>query len=106
MKAFFIFSITMISALFMLNAQAKHSTEMEVRMEGQEAKNIYAAMSAVQGDGAAGHIYKQGKNILCRYTDADMDDSQGKPIPSGDSRRYACAMRVDKYGLISSPQSF
>lgn len=76
---------------------------VNLKIEGKEAKKIYVSLTgpAVQQQGAAGHIYRQGKSILCRYTDADMDDNQGNPIPQDDSRRYACSMKFNINGLAT-----
>lgn len=100
MKSYRTIFASILLFLFMMNAYAGNST---VRIDGQQAKNIYDMLtgSAVQNEGAAGHFYRHGKNVLCRYINADIDDSKGKIIPSNDPRRYACSIKFDKNGLAS-----
>ncbi len=81
--------------------------DAQIKIEGPEAKYIYNAMrgSAVENEGAAGHFYRHGKSVLCRFVNADMDDAQGKPISRSDPRRFACVLTFDKNGL-ASPGTF
>lgn len=92
--------------LMMTNAYAI-LPDAQIKIEGHEAKYIYNAMrgSAVENEGAAGHFYRHGKSVLCRFVNADMDDAQGKPVPRSDARRFACVLTFDKNGL-ASPGTF
>lgn len=74
-----------------------------VTFTGAPAQTAYHAMTKVFEDGAAGHIYKTGKNITCIRTNADMDIN-GKPVPQEDPRRYKCKMKVDASGNLMAGQ--
>ncbi len=89
----------LIGLIFMLNVYAVNQVIIQINL--QQAKNIYNTMTGptVKSEGAAGHIYRIGKSIVCRYTDVDMDDSHGHPIPSKDARRYFCNMKINHNGL-------
>lgn len=71
-------------------------------IHGKKAKHLYNSLtgSAVQHEGAAGHLYNQGKSILCRYTDVDMM-KHGKSVPAKSPCRYACSITFDTNGLAS-----
>lgn len=66
-----------------------------------DAQVIYQTLTGVQDDGAAGHTYRNGKNVVCWRVNADMDDAQGKLIPLEDPRRYTCSMHIDNTGVIT-----
>lgn len=89
----------LIGLFFMLNAYAKNSIVVDIKH--QQAKNIFNAMTgpAVQNEGTAGHLYRTGKNVVCKYINADMDDSHGHLIPNKDARRYFCRMKFNQNGL-------
>lgn len=88
--------------LMMANAYAI-LPDAQIKIEGPEAKYIYNAMrgSDVENEGAAGHFYRHGKSVLCRYVNADMDDAHGKPMGRNDARRFACVLTFDKNGLAA-----
>ena len=90
--------LTLVSVLFVTNICA-NSVSVQIKLK--QAKNIYNAMTgpAVQNEGAAGHLYRTGKSIVCIYTNVDMDDSKGNSIPMQDPRRYVCKMQIDANGL-------
>jgi len=75
----------------------------QLHVSGSPAKRIYNHLTgpAVTSEGAAGHLYRQGKSVLCRYTDVDMNDSHGNPIPAYDPRRYACSIKFNKNGFAT-----
>ncbi len=89
----------LIGLFFMLNAYAVDQVTVQITL--QQAKNIYDMMTgpAVQDEGAAGHLYRTGKSIVCKYINADMDDSDGHPILSKDPRRYICNIKFNHDGL-------
>lgn len=101
MKSLLTITTFVLASLFMINAQA-----LKVELRGQEAKKVYNSLTGVQEEGAAGHSYRTGKSINCRYTNADMDDKQGKPINRQDARRYACAIELNQDGLATPAQNF
>lgn len=98
MKSLLTRFIWVIGSFLILISQTANAASADIKLKGQQAKIIYNAMTAVQEDGAAGHMYKHGKSVLCRYTNADMSDSNGNNIPSGDPRRYACSLHFNKFG--------
>lgn len=54
-------------------------------------------------EGAAGHLYRTGKNIVCKYINVDMNDSHGHPISKkNDVRRYICDIKFDNNGVAFS----
>lgn len=89
----------LMGLLFMLNVYAVNTVTVQIKL--QQAKNIYNMMTSptVQNEGAAGHLYRTGKSIVCKYINADMDDSHGHSIPSKDARRYICNMKFNQDGL-------
>lgn len=96
MTKIFQISVCIFSLAFLSNAHA-----LQVRLKGEEAKAIYNSLTAIPEDGAAGHFYRKGKSILCRYTNADMDDSRGKLLAAKNPARYACVMQLDENGFAS-----
>lgn len=86
--------------------QAQADTHLKI--SGEQAKKLYNYLtgSAVENEGAAGHLYRLGKMLSCRYADADMSNAQGKSIPQHDPRRYACVMKMDHDGFISISHQF
>lgn len=70
---------------------------IELNITGKQAQSLYHFLQAPE-DGAAGHIYKQGKNVLCERVNADIDDKQGKLIPAEDPRRYSCKLQLNAAG--------
>lgn len=91
---------------YAMNVSAQPSSGINYKIKNQQAQHLYDALTGVSEDGAAGHIYKQGKSILCWHINADMNNSQGKPIPSNDPSRYACSIHFDKDGLASPGNRF
>lgn len=67
---------------------------------GKKARLFYNYLigSSVQSEGAAGHLYRKGKNINCRYTNVDMSDNNGNNIPQHDPRRYSCSFQINHNG--------
>jgi hypothetical protein len=94
-------SIPSVLLIILNYAQAINAADISLILHGQQAKQIYQSLSgpAVQNEGAAGHLFRKGKSILCRYTDVDMDDKQGNPIPNNDPRRYVCSIKFNNNGL-------
>lgn len=90
-----------ILGTFLLLNLATANASVNVHIKGKEAKKIYMAMTAIEEDGAAGHMFRKGKSVFCRYTNADMDDGHGNSIPNGDPRRYACAINFNKNGYAT-----
>jgi len=76
-------------------------------MKGKPAKELYLFLTGPQVDaeGAAGHLYKRGQNVVCKYVNADADDDNGKPMPQQDPRRYSCVMYLDRNGVVKVSQS-
>ena len=89
-----------LGPILILGSHAVCATELVIH--GKEAKHIYNSLtgSAVQNEGAAGHLYRQGKSILCRYTDVDIT-RHGKPVSAKSPCRYACSITFDANGLAS-----
>lgn len=54
---------------------------MTLNFHGKQAKHLYHTLSGptVTHEGAAGHLYRKGKSILCRYTDVDIT-KHGKSV--------------------------
>src|SRR6186997_2520986 len=98
MKKLFTKIFFLITAIWVTNIYA---SPVSVQIKLQQAKNIYNTMTGpdVQNEGAAGHLYRTGKSITCIYTNVDMDDLKGNPIPMQDPRRYVCKMQIDANGL-------
>ena len=94
--------ISLLGSLFVLNVYAVNQIKVTIKFE--QAKDIYNTMTgtSVQKGGAAGHLYRTGKSIVCQYTDVDMNDSQGHSIPKQDPSRYVCTMQVDSNGFAIS----
>lgn len=90
-------------AIFLLLTPFLAQADTSLRFSGEQAKTIYNYLtgSAVQNEGAAGHRYRIGKALTCRYTAADMSDSKGKDVPQEDPRRYVCGMKIDHEGFVS-----
>lgn len=82
--------------------------DTHLKISGEQAKMLYNYLSAttVQNEGAAGHLYRVGKDLSCRYTNVDMSDKQHKPVPQEDPRRYYCSMKVDHAGYVSVSNTF
>ncbi|STY28336.1 Uncharacterised protein [Legionella wadsworthii] len=75
---------------------------MQFNIHGKEAKKLYNELTGpkVQEEGAAGHLYRKGKSILCRYTNADMSKN-GKEVPKKSAYRYACSIHFNHNGFAS-----
>jgi len=82
--------------------------DTSLQFNGEQAKMLYDYLtgSAVQAEGAAGHSYRIGKTVTCRYTNVDVSDTQGHDIPQQDPRRYACSMKMDHEGFVSVNHNF
>jgi|GEM_PF-2507490 len=91
----------LITALVFTTTAWSVSRGVHLEIKNEQAKQLYNALtgSAVQSEGAVGHIYKRGKSILCRYTNVEMDDEHGNLIPNDDPRHYFCSMNINKDGL-------
>ncbi|TAK76027.1 MAG: hypothetical protein EPO11_04770 [Gammaproteobacteria bacterium] len=92
--------ISILGSSFIFTAQAANAKTLKI--DGGAAKALYNSLTgpAVQQDGAAGHLYRRGTSILCRYIDVDMS-YKGKPVPMNSSMRYACSITFDNNGLAS-----
>jgi len=109
MKRTFTRLTTILLSMFLVNAAvADNVTGTHVVIDGLQAKQIYNALTGgdVEQQGAAGHLFRQGKSITCRYTNADMSDNAGKTITREDPTRYLCAAQIDKNGLASKSTNF
>lgn len=97
-------ALAIISLFCPIAAQADTS----MKFSGEQAKVLYNYLtgSSVQSEGAAGHLYRVGKALSCRYTNVDMSDRQGKAIPQEDPRRYYCGMKVDHEGFVSVSNTY
>lgn len=97
--------ILVFTAAFMTSAYAADT--LKITITGQNAKNIYNSLTGkkVQAEGAAGHLYRKGQNIVCRYTDVEITQ-KGKSVPMNDPSRYVCGVRFNKNGVASSDESF
>lgn len=96
-----------MGCIITMNALAQDSLGLTFNIQNpQDAQALYQTLTGVQEEGAAGHTIRQGKNILCWRTNADMNDAQGKPIPSDDARRYRCSIHFDSYGRAKPGQQF
>lgn len=82
------------------------SYAMQFNIHGKQAKKLYNELtgSKVQEEGAAGHLYRKGKSILCRYTNVDMTRN-GKEVPKKSAYRYACSIHFDHNGFASPGQN-
>ncbi|KTC85216.1 hypothetical protein [Legionella brunensis] len=82
------------------NIQAASGTQ--VLLQGKQAKLLYNSLTGpkVQEDGAAGHLYRRGSSILCRYTNADIT-KHGKTVPKYAACRYACTIKFNSNGFAS-----
>jgi hypothetical protein len=100
MKNKALFPILLITG--MIVSQAAFADTL-IKIEGENAKRIYNRLTgpAVDEEGAAGHIFRTGKSIFCRYTNADVDDSQGNPMPRQDARRFQCLIKFNKNGYAA-----
>lgn len=98
MKSSLSFSFLILGACFAFNSQAATG----LKIEGKQAKLIYNSLTGpkVHEEGAAGHLYRQGSSILCRYTNADITKN-GKNVPPYAACRYACTIKFDHNGLAS-----
>lgn len=85
---------------------ASSDAGVNVVIRFQQAKNIYNHMTgpAIKNDGAAGHLYRIGKSITCQYTNVEMSDNRGRPIPMQDPRHYVCKMKFNSNGLALPKQ--
>lgn len=90
MRIFLLCTLLFVSSSYALN----------FKIQNQPAQTLYNALKVAE-DGAAGHTYKKGKDVLCQRVNAEIDDANGKPIPQQDSRRYSCAISFDKKGDAS-----
>jgi hypothetical protein len=99
MKLFVSIMLSLAGLFFMINVYAVNQVTAQIKL--QQAKDIYNTMtgSTIQNEGAAGHLYRTGKSIVCKYTNVDMDDSHGHSIPRKDARRYFCSMKFNHDGL-------
>lgn len=106
MKTFLITTALMVGSMMLLN-NVYASNEVITTIRLQQAKNIYNAMTGpeVKNDGAAGHLYRIGKSIMCKYTNVTMDDHNGHPISMEDPRHYVCIIKFNQNGLASSGTS-
>ncbi|WP_454785494.1 hypothetical protein [Legionella sp. WA2024007413] len=79
---------------------------MQFNIHGTQAKKLYNMLTGpgVQEEGAAGHSYRKGKSILCRYTNADMSKN-GKEVPKKSPSRYACSIYFNHNGLATPGQN-
>lgn len=79
---------------------ANAAQHMDIVVKGEKAKQLYNLLtgSAVQNEGAAGHLYRTGKDVLCRYTNADMTNKHGHAVPAHSSCRYACSIQFNHNG--------
>lgn len=95
MKTFLAIIVLLCSCL---NAYGK---PMSVIIDGKQAKKIFNMLTGnqVHNEGAAGHTYRQAKNIICRYTTADMEDNHGKPVPVNAMDRYRCTININHNGI-------
>ena len=107
MKTIFRIHSAVLGTILFITCSASFA-DTSLKFGGEHAKRIYKYLtgSAVQTEGAAGHQYRLGKTMSCRYTAADMDDSHGHPIPQEDPRRYSCSLKMDHDGFISVNHSF
>lgn len=98
MKSYLPLPFLILGACFAFNSQAASSLEIQ----GKQAKLIYNSLTGpkVHEEGAAGHLYRQGKSLLCRYTNADIT-KHGKNVPREAACRYACTIKFDHNGLAS-----
>lgn len=89
--------------LFLITSIACAVPNYDISIAGQQAKDIYLFLTGphVDAQGAAGHLYRRGTNIVCKYVNADMDDAKGRSIPRQDVRRYSCEMTIDRNGDIA-----
>ncbi len=91
---------TIISSAFIFTSQSANARVLKI--DGNAAKGLYNSLTgpAVEQQGAAGHLYRQGKSILCRYIDVDMS-YRGKEVPMNSPLRYACSITFDENGLAA-----
>ena len=89
-----------LGPLLILNVTTVNATDLVIK--GKDAKHLYNLLtgSAVQHEGAAGHLFNKGKSILCRYTDVDITE-HGKSVPAHAPSRYACSIKFNHNGLAS-----
>ncbi len=101
MKRIFRMLTSLIGLFFMLNVHA--SNQVTVQIKFQQAKNIYNMMTGktIKNEGAAGHLYRTGKSIVCQYTDVDMSDSRRHPISAQDPMRYSCFITFNRDGFAT-----
>lgn len=98
-KLLFVFSAVFIGSA--------HADTLKIKITGQQAKTIYNSLTGkkVQAEGAAGHLYRKGQTIVCRYTDVDITQ-KGKSVPMSDPSRYVCGIQFNKNGAASADESF
>ena len=89
---------------FLITAQATAGVIYQI--EKLNAKAIYDGLTKVQEEGAAGHTFKKGTNVLCWYINADMNDANGKLLPPKDPKRYYCSIYFDPNGVATPGKLF
>ena len=92
-------SIPLIIASFLI-LRAPSARAYHLLINGEQAMQLYYSLTgpAVQHEGAAGHLYNKGLNVLCRYTEADTI-RKGHPVALTDPSRYACSMKFNPNGV-------
>ncbi len=90
----------MLGSFLIVGTQTAYT--MTVFIKEKPAKKLYNSLTGptVQQDGAAGHSYRKGNSVLCRYTDVDITQ-HGKLIPPEDPFRYACSITFNPNGQAS-----
>lgn len=99
--------IVSLFCLFVISSVACGAQNLSLTIKGQSAKDAYLFLTGphVDAEGAAGHLYKRGENIICKYVNADMDDAKGKLIPRQDMRRYSCDIVINRNGSVLKSKS-
>jgi hypothetical protein len=84
-----------------------YAQDIAIKINGTDAKNIFIHLTGkdVIEQGAAGHIYKEAKNIICQRINADMTDEKGNDVPHSDVRRYSCTLIIDENGVQTGEHS-
>ncbi|KTD20871.1 Uncharacterised protein [Legionella lansingensis] len=103
MKSYLPLSLLIVALFSAFSAQA---AGQQMWIKGTQAKLLYNSLTGpkVQEDGTAGHLYRIGTSILCRYTNADIT-KKGKKVPPYAPCRYACTIKFDHNGLASPGQN-
>lgn len=85
---------------FILATVAATSSALNFTIHNKKAKEIYNSLTGPQvlQEGAAGHLYRTGKSVLCRYTNVDITKN-GKSVPKYAPCRYECALKFNHNGL-------